>query len=111
MSNRSILILPLLLLVSGWLFSCARSSNPDIERGSSYFFRDGYPEVRISALGILDEQDQGVISVTADVVYGSLIYRERSGQNQAEIDLEIRVTGQEGTSYSETFTQSLAIPS
>lgn len=111
MSNRSILILPLLLLVSGWLFSCAPSSNPDIERGSSYFFRDGYPEVRISALGILDEQDQGVISVTADVVYGSLIYRERSGQNQAEIDLEIRVTGQEGTSYSETFTQSLAIPS
>ncbi|MEX0593721.1 MAG: GWxTD domain-containing protein [Balneolaceae bacterium] len=100
-------------LIAGLLLlgACARASNPDIERGANYYFQDGYPEVRLSALGILNDEDQGVIAVAADIVESSLIYREIDGENQAVLEVEIQITGQEGTSFSETFTTQLQVQS
>jgi len=98
-----------LLISAGLMLSCTRSYNPDIERGSSYFFQDGYPEVRISALGFLDEEDQGVITIAADIVHASLIYRERNGQNSANIEIEIQIAGIEGTQFSDNYTTSIQV--
>jgi GWxTD domain-containing protein len=109
MSNRNLFTLSVLLISAGILFSCTRATNPDIERGSSYFFQDGYPELRISALGYLNEEDEGVINVAADIVEGSLIFRERDGMNRADIDFEVRIVGIEGTTHSETYTSSLSV--
>jgi len=73
------------------LLSCARSMNPDVERGSMYQFQDGYPEVRMDAIGLLDEQDNPYVSVTAEIVYGSLVYRTIEGQTFAQVTIEIRI--------------------
>ncbi len=108
---RRTYLLLLIFLTAGLVFSCSRATNPDIERGSSLHFEDGYPEIRMSALGVLDEEAQGVIQVTADIVYGSLIFREDNEVSRADVDLEIRVHGIEGTTYSETYTTSLQVDS
>lgn len=99
----------LLLLGAALLLSCSRATNPDIERGSTYQFRDGYPEVRMTALGVLDPEDRGQISVAADIVDGSLIYREEDGVNRATVEIEIRVVGLEGTYFADTFTTMLEV--
>lgn len=90
--------LPLYALILCFSLSCARSFNPDIERGSTYKFRDGYPEVRISAIGFLDEGDNPGIDVTADIVYGSLIYKQNGDSLFSEFIIEIQVIPNEETS-------------
>lgn len=100
-------------LLTGLLLlgACTRATNPDIERGADYYFQDGYPEVRLSALGVLDEEDQGVIAVSADIVESSLIYSEIEDENQAVVEVEIQITGQEGTSFTENFTTRVQVKS
>lgn len=100
-------------LMAGLLLlgACTRVSNPDIERGADYYFQDGYPEVRLSALGVLNEEDEGVIAVAADIVESSLIYREIEDETRAALGVEIQITGQEGTSFTETFTTQLQVES
>lgn len=90
------------------LLSCARSMNPDVERGSMYQFQDGYPEVRMTAIGLLDEQDNPFISVTSEIVYGSLIYRTVDDQTFAQVTIEIRINEKEGD-YSQTSRDQLDI--
>src|SRR5690625_6461987 len=89
--------------------ACARSVNPNIERGSDYCFEDGHPELRISALGYLNEEDEAIINIAADVVQGSLIFREQEGANRADIELEVRVVGIDGTSFSDTYTTQTSV--
>lgn len=78
------------------LLSCARSMNPDVERGSMYQFQDGYPEVRMSAIGLLDEQDSPFVSVNTEIVFGSLVYRTIEDRTFAQVTVEIRVNEKEG---------------
>lgn len=77
--------------------SCARSANPDIERGSNYKYRPGYPEVRFSAVGFLNEDNQPSINLAADIVYGSLIFKESDGVQQSQITIDIRIASKENT--------------
>ena len=90
------------------LLSCARSMNPDVERGSMYQFQDGYPEVRMTAIGLLDEQDNPYISVTSEIVYGSLVYRTVEEQTFAQVTIEIRINEKEGD-YSKSSRDQLDI--
>lgn len=109
---RSFSSIPSLLLITalaGLALSCSRAVNPNIERGSDYYFEDGHPELRISALGFLNEEDEAVISVAADVVQGSLIFREQEGVNRADIELEVRVVGIDGTSFSDSYTTQMSV--
>ncbi len=76
------------------VLSCARAYNPDIERGSNFKFREGFPEVRISAIGLLSETDEPGINVSTDIVYGSLIYKERDGKSEARFTIEIQIVPQ-----------------
>ena len=101
----------LLLAMAAVIASCSRAYDPAIERGAEYQFRQGYPEVRMTALGYLDEEGEGVISIAADITDGTLIFRERDGKNVADIEIEIRITGIEGSHYSDTYTESKTIKS
>lgn len=107
--------IPLYLLVLSFALSCARSFNPNIERGSTYKFREGYPEVRISAIGFLDEGVDPGINVSADLVYGSLIYKEMQDSLQARFTIEIQIIPDENTdeitkTHQETITITRANP-
>ncbi len=73
------------------MVGCTRSFNPDIERGSSYKFRSGHPEVRLSAIGYLDEEGQPYIHVASDIVYGSLFFRKNEGNLRATIDISLQI--------------------
>ncbi|HKJ33583.1 MAG TPA: hypothetical protein VKA34_17235, partial [Balneolales bacterium] len=76
------------------LYSCSPSYNPNIERGSTYLFRSGHPQVRISAIGLFDQQGKPGVDVTADIVYGSLIYKNLDGEYTANINIQIQVAQQ-----------------
>lgn len=88
-----------LLIAVVSLAGCARSFNPDIERGSGYIFRDGFPEVRFSAIGFLDEQDEPGINIAADIVYGSLIYKKNDNTDSltASIAIDVQILDQENS--------------
>jgi GWxTD domain-containing protein len=100
----SILLLNILLIAA-----CSRAVAPDVERGSMYQFRDGYPELRVSTIGLLDIDDTGYINIAADVVYGSLIYRNLEGKAFANVVIETRVVGVDNPDFSKTEQTSLQI--
>ncbi|WP_158607310.1 GWxTD domain-containing protein [Rhodohalobacter sp. SW132] len=82
--------------------------NPDIERGSMYQFQDGYPEVRMTAIGLLDEDDNSYISVNTEIVYGSLIYRTIDDVTFAQVTVEIRINQIDGN-FSKSAREQLDI--
>lgn len=85
------------LMASLFLASCSSVKQTNVERGTQYRFQEGYPELRISAIGLLDEFDQAYINITSEIVYGSLIYKERNGLQTASIIYEIRANQVVGT--------------
>lgn len=116
MKNRKHLkAIPLYLLLLSVALSCSRSMNPNIERGSTFKFREGFPEVRVSAIGFLDEGDEPGIDVSADIVYGSLIYKEEQDSLQARFTIEIQILPKDDTrgtptTHQETVTITRANP-
>jgi len=83
-----------LLFLAPFLFNCGRSYNPDITRGSTYLFQTGHPEVRIAAIGLFDQKGNPGINVTADIVYGSLIYKEEDKKYTANINITLQIVSQ-----------------
>lgn len=85
-----------LFLIAGMIAGCAQSYNPDIERGSEYLYREGYPEFRISTIGFFDQNDEPAIRITADIVYGSLIYKSLDDSIfRASVLAEIQIINQD----------------
>lgn len=70
---------------------CSQSINPNIERGSGYNFKEGYPEVRFSALGLINQQGTPQIDIAADIVYGSLIFNEENDSLASKIAIDVQV--------------------
>jgi len=83
------------LLAFTLLSSCVPEVDRNVERGADYKFKEGFPEVRVSAIGFFDELDKSGINLTADIVYGSLIYRTEGKQQIANIKLNIRIEEKE----------------
>jgi GWxTD domain-containing protein len=89
--RKTILIVSAVLsMISG---SCV---SPEIaaekaSQGANYFFRPGYPEIRMAAVGTYDDSGIPGINVIIDVVYGSLIYTETENNFVANIGVEIRM--------------------
>ncbi|TVQ65858.1 MAG: GWxTD domain-containing protein [Balneolaceae bacterium] len=100
----------LIFLAALYATGCVRSANPDVERGSFFFFRDGYPEMRMSSIGLLSETDEALISVTTDVVLGSLIYSSVDDVRTARISIEIRVLERQGD-FSRTVKHTFSVES
>ncbi|SHE96586.1 GWxTD domain-containing protein [Fodinibius roseus] len=74
-----------------FLVSCSASRNLDIERGTGYNFKAGHPEFRTAAFGFVDEQNNTMLEITAEVVKGSLIYKEENDTLQARMLVEYQV--------------------
>ena len=82
----------LLFGIGALLFwGCARSMNPDVERGTNYQYESGHPEVRLSAIGFFDEQNNPIIDITADIVYGSLFFKRQGNKRRANLAIELRI--------------------
>jgi GWxTD domain-containing protein len=80
-----------LLFSSALIISCSTSRNLDIERGTGYNFKAGHPEFRTSAFGYEDEEDGTTLEVEAEIVKGSLIFKEESDTLQAQISIQYQV--------------------
>ncbi|MCC5926234.1 MAG: GWxTD domain-containing protein [Bacteroidetes bacterium] len=63
----------------------------NIERGSDVGFREGYPEVRMLAIGMFNEEDIPGIKLNVEMVKGSFIYRSRDGVFSSNVELQIQV--------------------
>ncbi|MCC5941336.1 MAG: GWxTD domain-containing protein [Balneolaceae bacterium] len=109
MKYRQILLL-ILLPVFLYNTGCVRSANPDVERGSFFQFQDGFPEVRMSSIGLLSETDEAQISVTTDIVVGSLIYSTENGVRKANVSIEIRILEIDGT-FTKTVRRDFTVKS
>ena len=70
--SRLLLLITLFSIV--WV-GCTSERFANIERGSDVSFRQGYPEVRMMAVGLFDQDDMPGVSLHVDVVKGSLIYK------------------------------------
>lgn len=71
--------------------SCSPSRNLNIERGTGYNYRAGFPEFRSSAFGYIDEEQGPTLNVTTDVVKGSLIYKRKGDSLSANFALDFQV--------------------
>jgi len=77
------------------LTSCVSQSDRNVERGSDFKFREGYPEVNISTIGLFDASSTPGINITAEIVYGSLIYKNIDSLLVSRIQLEVRIIDKE----------------
>lgn len=63
-----------------------------VDRSGGYQFRPGYPEVRLVTAGEVDQYtDSTSISVTADIVYGSLVFKKVDSVFQANIIIDVQI--------------------
>jgi GWxTD domain-containing protein len=106
---RCLYLFVVVVLAGVAVISCSRAYDPLIERGAGYEFRQGYPEVRMTAFGLLDDEGNGKIQITADINSHSLIFRQIEGQYIAEVQIEIMINGIEGTRYSDLYTTTETI--
>lgn len=88
--------------------ACARSFNPDIDMGSGYELVPGTPDVRMDAIGFLDDRNQPFINVIAQINKNSLIYRTDFQQRFAEISIDVRIVDS-STSESRNFQEVFII--
>ncbi|MDR9418873.1 MAG: GWxTD domain-containing protein [Gracilimonas sp.] len=62
-----------------------------IDRGSDYSYQPGFPELRIASSAFIDSSNNSKISVSGDIVYGSLIYSNKDGVFEAPFSIEIAI--------------------
>lgn len=73
------------------VISCSPSKNLNIERGTGYNFRAGYPEFRSSAFGYIDNKNGPMLNITTKVVKGSLIYKREGDSLSANFALDYQI--------------------
>lgn len=97
----------LILMFSTALISGCKTTDVSVERGNGYTYRVGYPEIRLSAIGIITEEDIPTVSTATEILYESLIFKRVNNQRLAELYLEMRIINRESgltISHNETFT-------
>ena len=78
-------VLALLFIFMG----CNKNINPNIKTGSELNYTIGFPEVNISSVGYISPENQPYIRVTANVVYGSLIFKSNSDSDTLTSNVNI----------------------
>ncbi|MCA1801129.1 MAG: GWxTD domain-containing protein [Rhodothermaceae bacterium] len=68
-------IIALLLFIFA-VAGCGGSAMENVDIGSQFTFRQGYPELRTFTSGYISDEGATFIRINADVVHGSLIYRK-----------------------------------
>lgn len=80
------------LIIVVFAYGCKSQRMANIDRGSDVTYREGYPEVRIIAVGLFDDDDLPGVDLTVDIVKGSLVYRSTDGVFSATVQLTIQVS-------------------
>lgn len=96
------------LIVILSLNGCASTKVDNVSRGADFQFRPGYPELRAVASGYLDENDNSIISIAAEVVYGSLVYTKTDGDFVASAQIEVQIANKDSLN-SPTRTEHINI--
>ncbi len=73
------------------LAGCKSQKMANIDRGSDVTFRQGYPEMRILAVGLFDNDDLPGIDLTVDIVKGSLVYKIENSIYKSTVELGIQI--------------------
>lgn len=77
------------LILAFIVVSCTGIYNPSIERGAKFHYRPGYPQVHFNTIGFLNENNHPAISLAANIVRGSLIYKSTGDSSMAKSRLHI----------------------
>lgn len=111
LSRRPTLLFIVLLFSGCFLWSCNQQTNPNINRGSGYLFKEGYPQVRVAAIGLFDTKGNPGIDITTDVVYKSLVWKKLTADYTAGFSLDISITPAKGdtsdSGQTHTYTYSI----
>lgn len=100
MTQRSPLLIATLIFTLATAFiGCSNSYVDDVDRGSGYNYRPGYPEFRVAVTGQVTEENEPIIIVSGDLVYGSLIYTNSKEGYKANALIEITLQRQDGETY------------
>lgn len=88
----------LAIILSTFFLSCSRALVDDIERGATYNYKPGYPELLFVSSGYVDEYDNTKLNVVAEIIYGSLIYRKVGDLFQANVSLDLEILNKDNSS-------------
>lgn len=91
------------------VISC-RATKPEVERGGDYEFQFGHPEIRVSALGVLDQEDSAIVQIATEIIYSSLINKYKDDRRYSEIEIEYSVTSTD-SDFNKTIKRELTIES
>lgn len=83
----------ILLILFGVFFSnCSNSYLDNVERSGGYNYQPGFPEVRVVTAGIVDEiTDSTKITLAAEIVYSSLVFKKTDDLFSAQIVAEVQI--------------------
>lgn len=100
----------LLLSASLWFAAGCQTTvvaTEEAKQGSGFFFQPGYPEMRLSAIGLYDLNGDPGIDIIADIVYGSLVFNrsEKDKAFKSEIIIDVRII-QENVPIPKVYSQS-----
>lgn len=77
MQSRKNLVASMLFIAGiSLLVACSSTKHANIKHGTSYNYQEGFPEFRISAFGYIDEQEGPTLTITTEIVKGSLTYKQ-----------------------------------
>lgn len=71
--------------------ACSPGPAEEVDFGTGYSFKYGYPEVRLSAIGLYNDKGEPGINVSADIVYGSLTFFKRATDKELHADLKFNI--------------------
>jgi len=92
MSERISLLIAGLLLSAFFIFTaCSNSYVDDIDRGDSYNYRPGFPELRTAATAYINAENTPVLNIAGELVKGSLIYANENEEYVARFTVEITI--------------------
>jgi hypothetical protein len=100
--------IPLIGIFCSVLSSCSSSApvaSEDPKQGAGFYFRPGYPEIRVTAIGLYDLDGEPGVDVIVDIVYGSLVYNKKDDLFHAKLLLDVRLI-QENVPIPKVYSQS-----
>jgi len=90
--------------------TCSSTEQRGPARNSSQFYRIGYPEVTTNAVGLINVQEQPVLSVFVQIGLSSIITRQEGDEKVAEVVIEAiieKIVGEQSQSFRKAYTLNL----
>lgn len=76
-------------LILVFSISCSNSFVDNIDKGETYEYREGFPELRLAASSFIGESEKSYLSVAVELVYGSLVFKKYDGKFTSSGEFDI----------------------